>query len=204
MAVTAKPTATTAVITHPDGCTASRRSSTVPPGRSIPNGSLTSSGTSAIDRRSKGTAWLATNEMRVSIAQAGPVRQGATAQGPWIAEASPRSQRDIGQNQAEPPDGTTSTGDRRTELVFIGTDFRRSGQARAALEDLVVTDEERETNLDGPFPTEQGDDRYPSRSRAQSQPVERSEAHLRAKSGQTGSPSRSTSLVRTAQSSRTR
>jgi hypothetical protein len=48
-------------------------------------------------------------------------------------------------------------GDRRTELVFIGTDYDES-TLRAALEDALVTDEERETNLDGPFPTEQGDE----------------------------------------------
>ncbi|PGF16990.1 cobalamin biosynthesis protein CobW [Natrinema sp. CBA1119] len=105
--------------------------------------------------RSKGTAWLATNEMRVSIAQAGPSVR-ATAQGPWIASL-PEVERDMYRSNRPNLEWHDEHGDRRTELVFIGTDYDES-TLRAALENALVTDEERETDLDGPFPTEQGDE----------------------------------------------
>ncbi|QLK26986.1 GTP-binding protein [Natrinema zhouii] len=105
--------------------------------------------------RSKGTAWLANNEMRVSIAQAGPSVR-ATAQGPWIASL-PEVERDMYRSNRPNLEWHDEHGDRRTELVFIGTDYDES-TLRAALEDALVTDGEWETDLDGPFPTEQGDE----------------------------------------------
>ncbi|WP_226038841.1 GTP-binding protein [Natrinema sp. DC36] len=105
--------------------------------------------------RSKGTVWLANNEMRVSIAQAGPSVR-ATAQGPWIASL-PEVERNMYRSNRPNLEWHDEHGDRRTELVFIGTDYDES-TLRAALEDALVTDGERETDLDGPFPTEQGDE----------------------------------------------
>jgi len=74
--------------------------------------------------RSKGTAWLATNEMRVSIAQAGPSVR-ATAQGPWIASL-PEVERDMYRSNRPNLEWHDEHGDRRTELVFIGTDYDES------------------------------------------------------------------------------
>ncbi|SEP62791.1 CobW family GTP-binding protein [Natrinema salaciae] len=103
--------------------------------------------------RAKGTAWLADNEMRVSVAQAGPSIR-ATAQGPWIASL-PEVERDMYRSNRPNLEWHDEHGDRRTELVFIGTDYDE-GALRAALEDALVTDEEWDSDLDGPFPAEQG------------------------------------------------
>jgi G3E family GTPase len=107
--------------------------------------------------RAKGTAWLAGNEMRVSIAQAGPSIR-ATAQGPWIASL-PEVERDMYRSNRPALEWHDEHGDRRTELVFIGTEYDEAA-LRAALEDVLVTDEEWESNggLEGPFPDEQGEE----------------------------------------------
>ncbi|WP_345778253.1 CobW family GTP-binding protein [Natrinema longum] len=105
--------------------------------------------------RAKGTAWIADTEMRVSIAQAGPSVR-ATAQGPWIASL-PEVERDMYRSNRPDLEWDEDHGDRRTELVFIGTDYDEAA-LRATLEDALVTDEERETAFDGPFPTEQGEE----------------------------------------------
>ncbi|OAQ54650.1 hypothetical protein HTG_03575 [Natrinema mahii] len=103
--------------------------------------------------RSKGTAWLADNEMRVLIAGAGPSVR-ATAQGPWIASL-PAVERDMYRSNRPDLEWHDEHGDRRTELVFIGTDYDE-GALRAGLEDALVTDAERDDDLEGPFPDEQG------------------------------------------------
>ncbi|AFO56898.1 GTP-binding protein [Natrinema sp. J7-2] len=104
--------------------------------------------------RSKGTVWLAGTEMRLSIAQAGPSVR-ATAQGPWIASL-PEVERDMYRSNRPDLEWHDEYGDRRTELVVIGTDYDE-GALRAALEDALVTDEEWATAFDGgPFPTTQG------------------------------------------------
>ncbi|WP_226007668.1 CobW family GTP-binding protein [Natrinema salinisoli] len=105
--------------------------------------------------RAKGTAWLADNEMRVTIAQAGPSIR-ATAQGPWIASL-PEVERDMYRSNRPNLEWHDEHGDRRTELVFIGTDYDE-GALRTALEDALVTDDEWETDFDGPFPDEQGEE----------------------------------------------
>ncbi|MXV63095.1 GTP-binding protein [Natronorubrum sp. JWXQ-INN-674] len=103
--------------------------------------------------RAKGTAWIADNEMRVSVAQAGPSIR-ATAQGPWIA-ALPPVERDMYRSNRPDLEWHDEHGDRRVELVFIGTEYDESG-LRNALEDALVTDEEWTGAFAGPFPDEQG------------------------------------------------
>ena len=107
--------------------------------------------------RSKGTVWLAGNERRVVIGQAGPSIR-AEAQGPWIASL-PEVEREMYRSNRPDLDWHDEHGDRRTELVFIGTDYDEDA-LRTALDGALVTDEEW-TEGDppaGPFPTEQGDE----------------------------------------------
>ncbi|WP_254524578.1 CobW family GTP-binding protein [Natrinema caseinilyticum] len=105
--------------------------------------------------RAKGTAWIADNEMRVSIAQAGPSIR-ATAQGPWIASL-PEVERDLYRSNRPDLEWHDDHGDRRTELVFIGTDYDESA-LRTDLENALVTDDEWrvDAGLEGRFPDEQG------------------------------------------------
>ncbi|EMA26013.1 CobW family GTP-binding protein [Haloarcula amylolytica] len=107
--------------------------------------------------RSKGTVWLAGTERRVVIGQAGPSIR-AEAQGPWIASL-PEVERDMYRSNRPELDWHDEHGDRRTELVFIGTDYDEDA-LRTALDDALVTDEEwtDSESLTGPFPAEQGDE----------------------------------------------
>ncbi|UTF55000.1 CobW family GTP-binding protein [Natronosalvus rutilus] len=107
--------------------------------------------------RSKGTAWLTGNEMRVTVAQAGPSIR-ATAQGPWIASL-PAVERDMLRSNRPNLEWHDDHGDRRTELVFIGTDYGETA-LRDALSKTLVTDEEWEEGLEteGPFPSVQGEE----------------------------------------------
>ncbi|WP_254761425.1 CobW family GTP-binding protein [Natrinema marinum] len=106
--------------------------------------------------RSKGTAWLAGNEMRMTIAQAGPSIR-ATAQGPWIASL-PEVERDMYRSNRPNLEWDDEHGDRRTELVFIGTAYDEAA-LRAGLEDALVTDEEwKDAALETRFPDEQGEE----------------------------------------------
>ncbi|MDS0220098.1 GTP-binding protein [Haloarcula sp. S1AR25-5A] len=107
--------------------------------------------------RSKGTVWLADNESRVVIGQAGPSIR-AEAQGPWIASL-PEVERDMYRSNRPELDWHDEHGDRRTELVFIGTDYDEDA-LRTALDDALVTDGEwtDSESLTGPFPAEQGDE----------------------------------------------
>ncbi|QLG51158.1 CobW family GTP-binding protein [Natrinema halophilum] len=105
--------------------------------------------------RAKGTAWIADNEMRVSIAQAGPSVR-ATARGPWIASLPP-VERDMYRSNRPNLEWHDEHGDRQTELVFIGTDYDESA-LRAGLEDALVNDHEwsDDVDLEGRFPDEKG------------------------------------------------
>jgi len=107
--------------------------------------------------RSKGTVWLAGSERRVVIGQAGPSIR-AEAQGPWIASL-PEVEQDMYRSNRPELDWHDEHGDRRTELVFIGTDYDESA-LRTALDDALVTDEEwtESESLTGPFPAEQGEE----------------------------------------------
>jgi len=107
--------------------------------------------------RSKGTVWLAGNEARVVVGQAGPSIR-AEAQGPWIASL-PEVERDMYRSNRPELDWHDEHGDRRTELVFIGTEYDEDA-LRAALDDALVTDVEWTDgeSLTGPFPAEQGEE----------------------------------------------
>ena len=107
--------------------------------------------------RSKGTVWLAGNEFRVVIGQAGPSIR-AEAQGPWIASL-PEVEREMYRSNRPDLDWHDEHGDRQAELVFIGTEYDEDA-LRTALDDALATDEEWTDgeSLTGPFPAEQGDE----------------------------------------------
>ncbi|EMA03805.1 GTPase, G3E family [Haloarcula vallismortis] len=107
--------------------------------------------------RSKGTVWLAGTEFRVVLGQAGPSIR-AEAQGPWIASL-PEVEREMYRSNRPELDWHDEYGDRRTELVFIGTEYDEKA-LRTALDDALVTDAEwtDSESLTGPFPAEQGDE----------------------------------------------
>ena len=106
--------------------------------------------------RAKGTAWIAGTDIRVSVSQAGPSVR-ATGQGPWIASL-PKVDREMYRSNRPNLEWHDEHGDRRTELVFIGTDYDES-ELRAGLADALLSDAE----LDEPeridnsrFPAEAG------------------------------------------------
>ncbi|NKE36735.1 GTP-binding protein [Natronococcus sp. JC468] len=103
--------------------------------------------------RSKGVAWIAGSDARVDISQAGPSVR-ATSDGPWIA-ALPEVQRDLYRSNRPDLEWHDEHGDRRTELVFIGTDLEGE-PLRSRLRDCLVTDEEweRAEALEDLFPGE--------------------------------------------------
>jgi G3E family GTPase len=105
--------------------------------------------------RSKGTAWVAGNDLRVQVGHAGPSVRAA-AQGPWIASL-PEVEQELYRSNRPDLDWHDGHGDRRTELVFIGTDYDEPG-LRAALDEATVTDEEwaAAASLSDPFPAAQG------------------------------------------------
>ena len=108
--------------------------------------------------RAKGTVWIAGNETRVSVSQAGPSVR-ATGQGPWIASL-PAVDREMYRSNRPNLKWHDEYGDRRTELVFIGTDYDES-ELRAGLSAALLTEtEQANTDLQSPvdswFPTETG------------------------------------------------
>ncbi|ELY52554.1 CobW family GTP-binding protein [Natronolimnohabitans innermongolicus] len=107
--------------------------------------------------RSKGVAWIAGSDLQIEIAQAGPSVH-ADVRGPWIA-ALPEIRRDLYRSNRPDLEWHEEYGDRRTELVFIGTELEES-RLRAALKDCLVTDDEweRDDEPDSPFPGEVDED----------------------------------------------
>ena len=107
--------------------------------------------------RSKGTVWVAGSDRRIVLHQAGPSVR-AEAVGPWIASL-PEVERDLYRSNRPELEWDDEHGDRRTELVVIGTDYDEAA-LRASLDDALVDDDEwdRAGGLDGPFPDEQGAD----------------------------------------------
>ncbi len=118
--------------------------------------------------RAKGTVWIAGTEMRIGLSQAGPSIR-ATAHGPWLASL-PAVERDMYRSSRPDLEWHDDHGDRRVELVFIGTDYDET-TLRDDLEAALVTDEEwaggfssenesgsgsESESGTGPFPVEQG------------------------------------------------
>ncbi|GGJ07018.1 putative metal chaperone YciC [Halobellus salinus] len=105
--------------------------------------------------RSKGTLWVAGSDVRVVLGQAGPsVRTEAV--GPWI-DSLPEVEQDLYRSNRPDLDWDDTHGDRRTELVVIGTDYDEAS-LRESLDDALITDEEwdRADGFDGPLPDDQG------------------------------------------------
>ncbi len=112
--------------------------------------------------RSKGTLWVAGNEFRQQVGQAGPSVR-VEAPGPWIASL-PEVERDMLRSNRPELDWSDEHGDRRTEFVVIGTELDETA-LRARLDDALVTDAEWESVRDGAsldgseaFPTDGGAD----------------------------------------------
>ncbi|RAW45368.1 GTP-binding protein [Halorubrum sp. 48-1-W] len=112
--------------------------------------------------RSKGTLWVAGNELRQRVAQAGPSIR-VTAPGPWIA-SRPKVEREMLRSNRPELDWHDEHGDRETAYVVIGTDVDEAGLVDR-LDDALVTDEEWDRieageALDGPdpFPNEADDE----------------------------------------------
>jgi G3E family GTPase len=108
--------------------------------------------------RSKGTLWVAGNELRQTVGQAGSSVR-VEARGPWIASL-PEVEQDLYRSNRPSLEWDEEHGDRRTEYVVIGTEFDE-GALRERLDDALVTDEEWEAVDElsgGPFPTENGEE----------------------------------------------
>jgi len=103
--------------------------------------------------RAKGTAWIAGNELRVSVSVAGPSVR-ATAQGPWIASL-PEVEREMYRSNRPELPWDDEHGDRRNELVFIGTEYDREA-IEGALDDASVDPDTGSDDADGLFPAEAG------------------------------------------------
>lgn len=105
--------------------------------------------------RSKGTCWVAgCGDNKLTFGQAGSSAR-IEATGPWIASLSELDQELYKANRPNLA-WDDEWGDRRTELVFIGTDLQE-GMIRGELEDCLLTDDELDADWDGfenPLPTE--------------------------------------------------
>ncbi|ATW87603.1 G3E family GTPase [Halohasta litchfieldiae] len=104
--------------------------------------------------RAKGTVWLAGCETRITMSQAGPSIR-ATAQGPWIASL-PEVDRKMYRSNRPDLEWDDEHGDRRSELVFIGTEYDEEA-LRDALTEALATGES-EQSVDDLFPTEAGEE----------------------------------------------
>lgn len=93
--------------------------------------------------RSKGTLWVANNDMKLVYSQAGPSAY-VEAMGPWIASL-PEIDQNLYRSNRPNLEWDEATGDRRTELVFIGTALEEATlreQLAAALVDVEATPED--------------------------------------------------------------
>ncbi|AXR82734.1 CobW family GTP-binding protein [Natrarchaeobaculum sulfurireducens] len=108
--------------------------------------------------RSKGTVWIAGNDGKVDVSQAGPSIR-ATVRGPWIASL-PAVDQDLYRSNRPGLEWHDDHGDRLTELVFIGTEYDES-RLRGQLESCLVDDEEwgaASLEDSNQFPVEQGEE----------------------------------------------
>jgi G3E family GTPase len=103
--------------------------------------------------RAKGTAWIAGNDLRVTLSVAGPSVR-ATAQGPWLASL-PEVEREMYRSNRPELEWHEEHGDRRIELVFIGTEYDRT-EIEAALDDALVDPGTEPETTNGLFPEEAG------------------------------------------------
>jgi len=105
--------------------------------------------------RAKGTVWIAGSDSRITISQAGPSIR-ATTQGPWIATL-PAVDREMYRSNRPDLPWHEEHGDRRTELVFIGTDYDETAIETGMIETFVdaETAVSPETH---PFPTDDGEE----------------------------------------------
>lgn len=106
--------------------------------------------------RAKGSLWvLGRDEVKLGYNQAGP-SASVTATDRWIASL-PEADRKLYRSNRPDLDWDEDVGDRRVELVFIGTGVDEAALT-ARLDDALATDEERANPPDGdPFPAEQGE-----------------------------------------------
>jgi G3E family GTPase len=110
--------------------------------------------------RSKGTLWVAGNESVLTFGQAGPSAHVECA-GPWVA-TRPEFEQDAYRRNRRDLDWDDEWGDRRTELVFIGTEVDEAELVERLDDCLLAADEFADYDPDGgwsddPFPTEQGE-----------------------------------------------
>ena len=109
--------------------------------------------------RSKGTLWVAGSELTLTFGQAGPSAH-VEAAGPWVATLPDFEQDAYRRNRSE-LEWDDEWGDRRTELVFIGTGVDESALVET-LDDCLL-DAEAFDGYDpdawgvDPFPVEQGE-----------------------------------------------
>lgn len=101
--------------------------------------------------RAKGLVWIATaGDLAANLSQAGPSIQFGAA-GYWLASLSDREREELFNEEPElRRKWDDVTGDRITELVFIGIGMDRSGIERE-LDACLLTDEEMQMNW-GDFP----------------------------------------------------
>jgi G3E family GTPase len=111
--------------------------------------------------RSKGTLWAAGSEQHLTLGQAGPSVH-VEAAGPWVA-TRPEFEQDAYRRNRSDLTWDERWGDRRTELVFIGTEFDETSLV-ARLDGCLLDDDEfaafdPETWEMGndPLPTNQGE-----------------------------------------------
>lgn len=105
--------------------------------------------------RAKGTVWIADNDSRISVSVAGPSVR-ATANGPWLASL-PEVERKMYRSNRPELTWHEEHGDRRVELVFIGTEYDR-GDIEASLDDALVDPDIAIDSKETPFPEEPDDE----------------------------------------------
>ncbi|KZN25001.1 cobalamin biosynthesis protein CobW [Haladaptatus sp. R4] len=106
--------------------------------------------------RAKGTFWVAgRDDVKLEYGQAGSSAR-VTVAGAWIASL-PEIDQDLYRSNRSASYWDEEWGDRRTQLVFIGTDVDED-TILAALDDCVLTDDEMDADwnaFDDPFPSDE-------------------------------------------------
>ncbi len=106
--------------------------------------------------RAKGTFWVAGGEdTKLEYGQAASSAR-VTVAGPWIASL-PEIDQDLYRSNRSESYWDEEWGDRRTQLVFIGTEVDEDA-IFAALDDCVLTDDEMDADwneFDNPFPSDE-------------------------------------------------